>query len=227
MASLDGLRRRLKEARPHIQSAFVVYLTPVKENPIPEPDPDIEIRTITSGDDPLLPKICARWQLARARKEIDAGNWDVIVGLKDGVPIGRIWETFTDERAFFSGVPRVRLAKGEILMFDLFVDREYRRSNIAMTMAHYFFDLYLQGKGSGVDYVYGFISYENGPSVLWHHSIGFNIVQTMNYLAVGDRIKWRIPFSDMPRFGPMSKKGRHTDPSVDLFGTQLRPQTRD
>ncbi len=45
----------------------------------------------------------------------------------------------------------------------------------------------------------------------------------MNYVEIGPFIKWRIPFSDMPRFGPMSKKGRHQDPSKDTFGPPLFP----
>jgi hypothetical protein len=224
MASLEGIRRRIKQMRPRIQPAFVVFVRQRSDNPIEDPDPTIEIRKITSGSDPLLERIAAKWQLGRARQQLDSGAWDIIVALVDGEPVGRIWETWETERALFSGVPRVKLASDEALMFDLFVEREYRRSNVAMTMAHYFFDVYSPENKPGLGYVYGFISYDNGPSVLWHHSIGFNVVQTMNYLSIGDRIKWRIPFSDVPRFGPMSKKGRHTDPSVDLFGTQLMPQ---
>jgi hypothetical protein len=118
----------------------------------------------------------------------------------------------------------MRLAPDEFFMFDLFVEREYRRSNIGMTMADYFFRRYdPENEGTTMKYGYGFISYENGPSILWHHSIGFNVAQTINYLAIGDRIKWRIPFSDVPRFGPMSRKGRHTDPSKELFGTAIFP----
>ena len=223
MPTLTGAVRRLKSLRPKVQPAFVVYLEPTT-NPIELPDDDVEFREITASDDPLLPKICAAWQLPVAKAALDAGSWDVIVALKDGVPIGRIWESFDSVRHLSAGVPRVRLADDECFMFDLYVEREHRRSNVGMTMAHYFFEKYKPEAGSRVRYVYGFISHENGPSVLWHHSIGFNVVQTMNYLSIGERIKWRIPFSDAPRFGPMSRRGRHSDPSVSLFGCGLLPQ---
>lgn len=221
MASIDGIKRRLKEYRPAVQSAFIVYVTP-RESPVTDVDEQFEIRTVTSPDDPLLPKICEKWQLPVAKASLAKGEWDILVALVDGEPVGRIWETFATEKRRFAGIPLVRLAADEAFMFDLFVTREYRRSNIGMTMADYFFRKY--APGGDIRYVYGFISYENAPSILWHHSIGFNIVQTINYLAIGPRIKWRIPFSDNPRFGPLSRKGRHTDPDRDLFGTSLFPQ---
>ncbi len=222
MASLEGAKRRLRSLRPKVQAAFVVYLEPLK-NPVTDVDESVEFHEVTSPDDPLLPAICAPWQLAVARESLSRGEWDIIVAVKDGKPIGRIWETHASERRLLAGIPRVRLARDEVFMFDLFVEREHRRSNVAMTMANYFFEKYIHSPQ--VKYVYGFISYENAPSILWHDAIGFNVVQTMNYLAIGDRIKWRIPFSDVPRFGPTSRKGRHTDPDAALFGTALLPQS--
>ena len=113
-------------------------------------------------------------------------------------------------------------ADDEFFMFDLFVEREYRRSGVAFTMADHFFRKYPPGSTT-YNYGYGFISYDNVPSIMWHHSVGFQIAQTMNYVEIGPFIKWKIPFSDMPRFGPMSRKGRHTDPSKDVFGPPLFP----
>ena len=222
MASIEGIKRRLKEYRPHVQSAFIVYVTPRKSVP-EEGEQEFEIVQVTRPDDPLLGKITEKWQLPMAKASLAKGDLRVIVALKDGEPIGRIWEINASERRLFSGIPRVRLAARESFMFDLFVEREYRRSNIGSAMAEYFFRLYSDDGPDSIDYVYGFISYENSPSILWHWSIGFNIVQTINYLAVGPRIKWKIPYSDMPRFGPMSRKGRHTDPDKELFGTSLFP----
>jgi hypothetical protein len=225
MPSVGGIKRRLTNLKPHVQSAFIVYVTPRKSPVTERVEDEFEVREVTSADDPLLPKVCAPWQLPWARQQMRNGTLEVIVALKDGVPIGRIWEsTAASHPALFSGVPRVKLAKDEFFMYDLFVEREYRRSNIGMTMADYFFRRYDPDKiGDSVKYGYGFISYENAPSILWHHSIGFNVVQTINYLAIGDRVKWRIPFSDVPRFGPMSRKGRHTDPDKELFGFALFP----
>jgi hypothetical protein len=225
MPSLGGIKKRIVGLKPHVQSAFIVYVTPRKSPAADRVDDEFQVVEVTSPDDPLLDRISAKWQRPWAREQLAAGTLTIIVATKDGEPIGRIWESVAlAHPSLFSGVPRVKLAKDEFFMFDLFVEREYRRSNIGMTMADYFFQRYDPEKpGNDAKYGYGFISYENGPSILWHHSIGFNVVQTINYLSIGDRIKWRIPFSDVPRFGPMSRKGRHTDPETELFGTGLLP----
>lgn len=228
MASIEGLKNKLNEWKPKVVSAFVVYVVP-RSSPIdPESvDKDFTIIEITDPADPVLRKICATdHQYKIAQKALAAKRWNIIVALgPDGEPAGRIWETFGTEKALANGVPRMRLAEDEFLMFDLFVERKYRRSGIANTMADHFFGKYdpADPKNPKMKYGYGFVSYENVPSILWHHSVGFQIAQTMNYLEIGPYIKWKIPFSEMPRFGPMSRVGRHTDPSKDTFGPPLFP----
>ena len=221
MASIEGLKRRITALKPKVQSAFIVYLTP-RESPVKEVDDEFQVVVVDSSSDPLFAQVAPPWLRKEAAPSLDNKDWRIIVALKDGRPIGRIWEVLKTDRRFFAGIPRMRLAPDETLMFDLFVEREYRRSNIGMTMADWFFRYY-SPEITKVQYVYGFISYENAASILWHYSIGFNIAQTVNYLSIGDRIKWRIPFSDVPRFGPLSRKGRHSEPDKELFGTSLFP----
>ena len=47
-----------------------------------EVDDSFEIRTVTSPDDPLLPRICEPWQLKVARESLAKGEWDILVALK-------------------------------------------------------------------------------------------------------------------------------------------------
>lgn len=225
MASIKGLKDRLNEWKPRIASTFVVYLE-AKKSPIDPKtiDTSFTMVTVTSPDDPLLPKLTSsKRQLKIARDAIASGHWDILVALDaDGEPAGRIWQTFDTERALAHGVPRMKLAADEVLMFDLFVARQYRRSGIAMTMADAFFRRY-DPDVSDMKLTYAVVTYENAPSILWHHSVGFTIVQTVNLLEIGPFIRWKIPFSDVPRFGPMSRKGRHTNPERELFGPALLP----
>lgn len=225
MASLEGLKQRLKQWKPKVVSSYVVY-TPPRKSPVPpeQVDESFTMVTVSSPDDPLLPKITSsKRQLQIARKALAAGNWDILVALgEDGEPAGRIWESVATIKELANGVPRFRLAPDEVVMFDLFVERKYRRSGIASTMADAFFKKYDPDLGQ-IKYAYGFIAYENAPSILWHHGVGFQIAQTVNYVEIGPFIKWKIPFSDMPRFGPLSKKGRHTDPDREMFGPPLFP----
>lgn len=223
MASIAGLKRRLGEFRPRIVPTFVPYLTP-RPSPVGEIDEDLEIILIDDPDHPVLEKLVTGRQLKVTRKLIRAGTLRVMVGLKDGEPIARIWESTASVKGFFDGIPRIKLAPDETFMFDLFVAPEYRRGAVAHTMADSYFRMYPPGAGK-VNYVYSDLYYDNAPSVLWHHATGFQIAQTVNMLHIGPgpMIKWRIPFSDMPRFGPMSRRGRHTDPSKEVFGPPLLP----
>lgn len=222
MPSVGGVRRRLEALKPVVVPTFVVFIT-ARESPVPSVDDEFQIVEVRRPDDPLLPKLTSsKRQLRVARQALEAGDWDILAALKDGEPVGRLWESGTTERRFFSGVPRFRLADDEIFLFDLFVEKEYRRSSVAFTMADYFFRKYAPG-ATDKHYAYGFISYDNVPSILWHHANGFTIVQTVNMLHIGESVKWRLPFSDVPRFGPLSKKGRYTDPDKELFGPALMP----
>ena len=130
MPSIEGLKNKLNEYKPTVVSAFVVYVTP-RESPI-DPDsidPEFEIVEVNTPDDPILPKICAnKRQLKIAQKAMRDGRWNVIVALNaDKEPVGRIWETRATETALANGVPRMKLAPDEFLLFDLWVDKPYRR----------------------------------------------------------------------------------------------------
>jgi hypothetical protein len=220
MPSLEGLKRRIQEYRPHVQSAYVMYLAP-RGTPIEHPDERCEVRFVTSPDDPALPKLVQRWQMKAAKESLGRGAWRCLVGFVEGEPVARLWMTEQDERRFVSGNPRIRLAADEVYFFDLYIEPEHRRGGLAWAMADVMFCAYdptVEPKG----YVYSFVEIENSASFMWHHSIGFNVLQSVNLFTFGPRIKWKMPFSDMPRFGPFSRHGRFTDPK-ELFGPSILP----
>ncbi|MEZ5322469.1 MAG: hypothetical protein R2698_10420 [Microthrixaceae bacterium] len=225
MATLEGVRRRLDEWRPRIRSTFVIYLTP-RPSPIPPEriDERFTVVTVTDPADPLVAWACSSKRQRRiAREAMGTGRWQLTVALDpDGEPAGRLWQSSASERDLANGVPRMRLCDDEVLMFDLFIERRHRRSGLAFTLADHYFRL-LDPRTTHVRFVYGFVDFENVASILWHHAAEFQIAQTVNLLEVGPFVKWKLPFSDVPRFGPMSRRGRHTDPDRDVFGPPLMP----
>ena len=71
---------------------------------------------------------------------------------------------------------------------------------------------------------YTHVLMDNPSSVIWHHMFGFDAVQTVNCVNIGDRYWWKVPFSASPRFGPLSRHGRHDDESAaDPIGSGLLP----
>lgn len=221
MPSFAGLRDRLKEYRPTVVSTFIVARTTEEPYPDVAPDESTEIRVITDANDPVVENLASGRRLKYIRRRMSAGDWIVTVAIKNGKLAGWIWETTVDERSLSNGLIRARLAPNEHLLFDLWVEPEHRRGNLAWIMGRSFFDRCLADPDW--DRVYGFIAHDNVPSILWHHSVGFTIVQTCNMLHIGPRIKWKLPFSDMPRVGPVSKKGVHSDPDTIVFGPPLMP----
>src|SRR5829696_2106800 len=114
MPSLGGIKKRAKQLKPHVQSAFIVYVTPRKSPAAERVEEEFEVVEITSADDPLLERITAKWQLPWAKSEMANGTLTIIVATKDGEPIGRIWDSDAPyHKSLTSGVPRMRLAKDE------------------------------------------------------------------------------------------------------------------
>ena len=222
MSVKKRIQRKWREWKPMVVPTFVVFLTK-DVTPVVCDDKEFQIVEVTAPDDPLLLKLCAtKRQLAIARKSIAAGRWTAIVALKDGEPIGRIWEAFGSETGFFTGVPRFHVADDEFFMFDLFVEKEYRRGLVAFTMADYFFRKH-DIVNTSLTYAYGFVAYENAPSILWHDSVGFLIGQRVSLLHIGPYVKWRLPFTDSPTIGPLSRRNRTVDPSLRLSGRSFMP----
>lgn len=122
------------------------------------------------------------------------------------------------------GLLPIQLAKDEIFLFDLWVHEDFRRNAVGITMAY--------EMGAAVDryfpearWVYGYAHVDNeaSMSLMWH-IYGMWTVQRMKEYEIGDYHVGMVPGSDEPKFGPFSKRGRH---SGDGFQMPGRPRTGD
>jgi GNAT superfamily N-acetyltransferase len=177
---------------------------------------------ITSPDDPEL-AFAPQWLRRKCQTHMPSGEWYCLVAYEvaTGEKVGHVWTTTVSSRGLFNGVVNVKLCPDEVYVWDLYVDPSHRGLGLSQAMGwalvRGFTD---RGKAYGITHVL----YENAPSILWHHMFGFFWVQLFNYIQIGDRIWWKVPFGTCPRFGPLSKRGRHsmTDPP-DPFGGSLLP----
>ncbi len=120
------------------------------------------------------------------------------------------------------GLLPIQLAKDEIFLFDLWVHRDFRRNAVGITMA---FEM-----GAAVDqffpqarWVYGYAHVDNEASMqLMSLVYGMWTVQTMKEYQIGDYHVGMVPNSDSPKFGPFSKRGRHSGAGFQMPG---RPRT--
>jgi hypothetical protein len=138
--------------------------------------------------------------------------------------IGKMW--LTSESSIPGdgrrGLLPIQLAKDEIFLFDLWVHEDFRRNAVGITMAY--------EMGAAVDeyfpnarWVYGYAHVDNeaSMSLMWH-IYGMWTVQHIKEFEIGDYHVGMVPNSDHPKFGPFSKRGRH---SGDGFQMPGRPRS--
>ena len=223
-----GIAERVKKAvadyRPKIGSGYLTYIDLFEADPeYVELDDTYTHEVVQSSSNPLFAKVAPPWQRRIAAQKVDAGDWYVLVIMHEGKVIGHFWATVRSTKGLLNGVMDVNLVDGhEAYGFDLYLDPDHRRGKIGNWVAW----LTITGlRDRGVRYGYTHVLTDNVPSIFWHHGVGFNIYQTFNYFNFGPRIWWKMPFSETPRYGPLSRRGRFNDPEPqDPFGGSFFPQ---
>jgi RimJ/RimL family protein N-acetyltransferase len=103
---------------------------------------------------------------------------------------------------------RIRLAPDELYSYDLWVNAPYRRSGVG---CHLFrADIREAVHDPTLNRVYGFVDKRNEPMQKVVRGVGFETAQTVKYARILKRFAVPVPFSDHPRFGPFSRRGRHS-----------------
>jgi GNAT superfamily N-acetyltransferase len=224
MAILERVKTAVKGYRPEIGSGFLTYIDlPAAIPPPVDLDDRYSYKFVDSSTDPLLGRVAPRWQRRYVGQRMDAGDLIVLVIMHDDRVIGHFWLAFRTLPGLFNGVMNVELIEGEEAYgFDLYIDPEYRRGKIGNWVAWLIITTLCD---RDVRYGYTHVLYDNVPSIFWHHGVGFNSLQTFNYFNFGPRIWWKMPFSETPRYGPLSRRGRYNDPEPpDPFGGSMLPQ---
>jgi ribosomal protein S18 acetylase RimI-like enzyme len=225
MALGAKIRRVVEDYKPSVGTAFFNYLDLVATEPEPvELAAGFHAEYVESSSDPMFARVVPRWQRRLAAPRLDSGDWYLMVLLDDDKVFGHFWVALRHTRGWFQGFPRVHLSDrgDEAYGFDLYLEPEYRRGAVGQYVA-YLTITSLRDRGVSIGYTH--VLHDNVPSIFWHHGVGFNWVQTFNYLNIGPRIWWKIPFSESPRHGPLSRRGRHTERDPQMpFGGSYFPQ---
>ena len=230
MKVVSGIGRRLERLRPRKGTAFLTYID-IEAKVASQGegagmavghDAEYRFHEITSADDPEL-TFAPAWQRRLCETHMATGEWYCLVAYEtdSGAKVGHVWATTASTRGVLNGVFDVRLAPDEVYVWDLFIDPGHRRLGLSQAMGWALIHTFdSRRKRWGLTHVV----YENAPSILWHHVFGFSWMQVFNYVQVGDRVWWKIPFSTCPSFGPLSRRGRHAmaEPP-DPFGGALVP----
>ncbi|HKY14990.1 MAG TPA: hypothetical protein VJM33_08690 [Microthrixaceae bacterium] len=221
----EGIAGRLKQYKPEFGSAFLMYFdVQAHVGREFETNERYVLRRVVELDDPEIDRL-PKWQRPLAREHLADESWIYVVATdteSGDMKVGHVWMTVTSVSGFGNGVMNVKLAPMEVYVFDLYIHPDHRRAALGNGLA-----CWLVNNMGRVGYEWGYthVLYDNAASVMWHHMFGFNWMQLFNYVHLGDRFWFKVPFSDSPRYGPLSRRGRHSDPDPqDPFGGAILPQ---
>ena len=121
------------------------------------------------------------------------------------------------------GVIPIKLARDEAYLLDLWTHPDYRRQAVALTLA-YELSAVAHERYPYLRWVYTHAHKDNEISRhLMEDVYGCWQVQEVTEVQIGNYVDV-VPGSDSPKFGPFSKKGRH---SGDGFSVPGRPRAGD
>lgn len=213
-----------KGLRPRLESAYVTSISLQAHGDRRfKAAKNYEMTEVVTADDPKL-SWAPRWQRRIAAGPMERGQWMCLVANDkdlDGLQVGHVWVTFATTRSVGNGMLNVNLRGDEAYVWDLFIHPEHRRESLGNAMGQALIDAFIP---RGINWGYTHVLMDNSSSVIWHHMFGFDAVQTVNCVNVGDRYWWKVPFSASPRIGPLSRHGRHDEhPPQDPMGSGLLP----
>jgi GNAT superfamily N-acetyltransferase len=120
---------------------------------------------------------------------------------------GWVWLSRVSHRDPASGL-HIRLASDEAYAYAMKVEKAHRQRGIAgVLMARLLSDVRNDPK---ISRVYGWVDRRNRKmQFMLRMMFGFTQVQHV-WRAHIPRVGWQVPWSDTPKFGPVSRVGRHS-----------------
>lgn len=217
--SWKALRRRLRPFRPRLHHVRII------SHPVPfqfwDPNPlegtAVWLKKVTRADDPHLAQVEPRWRLRSAARDFARGAY-CLLAIDGDRTVGEAWTaTQTTSMNPFRGEPWIRLAGDEEYFHSLWVDPACRRRGIALGLAvEYMEQLLVDGE---TRWVHVAVHEDNEASIglatlllpMWES-------QRCTVLRIGPRFCIKVPFTEKPRFGPLSRRGRHSGHGDRVYG---------
>ncbi len=225
---VQKLKGRVERVVPTVtESAIVVRPLPLIADEIITAGDDFWFKVVFDPTDRHLVALEPADRLERMRGSFARGAVVILAIHKEtDRAIGKMWlltqSPLPEDRN--SGLLPIQMARDEMFLFDLWVHRDFRRHAVGITMS---FEM-----GAAVDeffphirWVYGYAHTDNeaSMSLMWN-IYGMWTVQTVKEYQIGEHRVGVVPGSDNPKFGPFSKRGRH---SGDGFQMPGRPRSGD
>lgn len=226
MALSDRIRSRVELVRPRITEC-VIYARPIPlvADEKPPAGEDFLLKAVFDPTDPHLVALEPPERLDLMKPFFAQGGFVMLaVHRPTDRPIAKMWMlTYTPHPSDAKrGLLPIRLAKDECFIFDIWTHPDFRRQAVAFTLA-YEMGAVLDDRYPDKRWVYGYAHKDNEASRnLMELLYGMWPVQEIKEVEVGNYWVNVVPGSDHPKFGPFSKRGRH---SGDGFQMPGRPRS--
>jgi hypothetical protein len=175
------------------------------EIPNPTEADDVAIRRLAPDD------LRGRDTLPKSRDKVvdsflERGDQGYVATVGDRFA-GWVWLSRVSHRDPWSGL-HIRIARDEAYTYAMWVEKADRELGIAgVLMSRLLSDVRSDG---AISRVYGWVDRRNREMQLMLRMMyGFTQVQSV-WRASVPRIGWQVPWSDKPKFGPVSRVGRHS-----------------
>jgi GNAT superfamily N-acetyltransferase len=178
---------------------------PSSEIPDPAEAQDVSIRRL-SPEDPGARDVLPEHQSKVVDSFLARGDRGYVATVGDRFA-GWVWLSRVSHRDPASGL-HIRLAPDEAYAYAMAVEKAHRQQGIAgVLMARLLSDVRNDPK---ISRVYGWVDRRNRKmQFMLRMMFGFTQVQRV-WRANLPRIGWQVPWSDDPKFGPVSRVGRHS-----------------
>ncbi len=222
----DKVKGKVDYYKPRVTECIILARPlPLIADDKPPAGEDFEFKVVLDPTDRHLRQIESQERLDLMKGPFARG---VVVILAIHKPtdrtIGKMWLALRSPEAIDakSGMLPIRLAKDECFLFDLWVHEDFRRQAVGFTLA-YEMGAAMDHIDPALRWVYGYCHKDNEASfMLMTKLYGMWPVQEMKEVEIGSFYVNMVPGSDTPKFGPFSKKGRH---SGDGFQMPGRPRS--
>ena len=178
--------------------------------PLPalKPIPGLEVHRVTDAQPGSWRELVPATRWKTVQRNLARGDWGYLVTKEERLA-GQIWISHVSHRDPWSGL-HIRLAPDEAYSYAMEVGVAYRGPGVAASMvAAMLSDVHAR---SPAQRIYGWVDARNRQSqALLRVVFGFTQVQTVKRVRLL-RVGWQLPRSDDPRFGPVSRRGRHSPP---------------
>ena len=228
MSIVERITRRVERDKPRVDECIIfVRPLPLIADEKPPAGDEFRFKAVFDPNDRHLAQIEPPERLELMKPYFAQGSFVMLaIHIPTDQAVSKMWMlTHTPQLSDAKrGLLPIKLARDECFILDIWTHPDFRRQAVAFTVAYEL--------GAALDrffpekrWVYGYAHKLNEASRgLMEHLYGMWAVQEIKEVQVGQYWVTMVPGSDEPKFGPFSKRGRH---SGDGFQMPGRPRSGD